>query len=191
MMKRNRLFLFVSIIILTMVSACTKDTSVKGNEMDMQKEQLSLELSDSDLETIEFINSNSNCDLKLMERMAVDEKEPDIPYAEESSNGAVESYGFYIEEEDAVIRTQITISKKTDENIMGIKPEDSYDNAKKILEKAGFKWISDDSFKSSMISSTFVKGKISISILTEKTEAGDINNGMIYSVGVSIIEFKV
>ncbi|MBR1622362.1 MAG: hypothetical protein IJ675_00410 [Pseudobutyrivibrio sp.] len=121
----------------------------------------------------------------------MDEKEPDIPYAEESSNGAVESYGFYIEEEDAVIRTQITISKKTDENIMGIKTEDSYDNAKKILEKAGFKWISDDSFKSSMISSTFVKGKISISILTEKTEAGDINNGMIYSVGVSIIEFKV
>ena len=105
--------------------------------------------------------------------MNITEKEPGVPYTEKSDDATVSSYGFFVEEKQAIIRTQIGLNRMSARNILGVHNGDTYKEARELIEKSGFTCVEKSSFNSGLMLVTYSKGVVEISMLVEKDENTD------------------
>ena len=180
MVKNAITFLFLSLFLIA-VCACGKN----AEPVEITKELSFSDISAEDWEVIDFINQNSDCVFDLLGEMDVTEHEPGAPYTDISEEGHVKSYGFYIEEKQAVIRTQIVLNGVSERNILGVHNGDTIGAARDILEKAGFTCVEEASFNSSLDLITYSIGIVELSILVEKDE-NNADAGVIESVSITI-----
>lgn len=163
------LFLMISGILGIVVGACGKSVEVQemGNELMLS------EITAMDLEVIDYVNENSDYVFTLFDEMDITEKEPGVPYTEKSDDANVCSYGFFVEEKHAVIRTQISLNGTSDRNILGVHNGDTYKEARELIEKSGFTCVEKSSFNSGLMLVTYSKGVVEISMLVEIDENTD------------------
>lgn len=168
------------------VVACGKDSEIEEQD----KTLTYVEITDKDLEVIDNVNQNSNYVFALFEEMDVTENEPGMPYTEESDDATVHSYGFYLEEEQAIIRTQINLNGPSDRNILGVHIGDTYKDARELMEKAGFTCTNKRPFNSGLMLETYSVGIVEISILVTKDESNNSNESVdddiIQSISITI-----
>ena len=181
-MRRFNVCVLALIILINSVllSACGKD----NNE---EVSVLYSELKTDDMEIIDGINQNLDCEFKLLEEMNVDEKPYEGPYAEFSSGlGEVKSYGVFISEKNAPIRTGIFIIKDSDYSILGIKYGEKYESAKELVEKAGFTLLKEEPFNSNTTSMTYSKGIAKVVMEIDYTNEKSFEDGKVSRIGVSL-----
>jgi len=168
------------------VAACGKESEIDTTD----KELPYVQITDKDLEMIDYVNQNSDYVFALFEEMDITENEHGMPYTEESDDATVHSYGFYLEEEQAIIRTQISLNGPSDRNILGVHIGDTYKDARELMEKAGFTCTNKRPFNSSLMLETYSAGIVEISMLVTKEERNNSNESVdddiIQSINITI-----
>jgi hypothetical protein len=158
--------------------------SVKDND-----ELKSISYSDlrtKDIELINNANQNIDCELQLLEEMGVTEKPAEGPYCEYSSgNGEVKSYGEYISEKNAPIRTSIYIIKQSNYSIFGVKYGDTYTEANELIKSAGFTLASQEPFGSNT-ALTYSNGIVSVEMEIANEYGDRFESGTVNRIGVKI-----
>lgn len=132
--------LYISIIVFFVICACGK----KQEERVVQYSELSSE----DRELIDYVNQNSNCYFKLLDEMAKTQSSEEIKkeirrtHTEiDFETKAVKSMGAYVKSEDKLFVTYICVNNETEYNILGIHYGDTYNEAIRKIENAGFKCV--------------------------------------------------
>ena len=183
MIKKKSLICVLALIIVissALFSACGKSND---DEVSVSYSELKAD----DMEIIDSINQNLDCEFKLLEEMNVDEKSAEGPYTEFSSGlGEVKSYGVFVSEKDAPIRTGIYIIKDSDYSIYGIKYGDTYKTAKELVEKSGFTLLKEEPFNSNTTSLTYSKGIAKIVMEIDYTNKNSFEDGSVSRIGVSL-----
>jgi hypothetical protein len=171
------LLIFVFLLGIMMTGCGKKDSKISYSK-----------LKENDLETIDYINQNSDCYFKLLDEMNVTDKSPDAPYTESSPGyGEITSYGVSVSGKDAPIVTEIYINNKPSEyNILGVCNGDTYKDARSELEAHGFKWDADESFNSYTTVSSFSKGTIKINLYTDSSESNNTDDNVVFKLGVIV-----
>ena len=167
--SKKILFFMITGILGILVAACGKNVEVQETENEVRF----LELTTLDWEVIDYVNENSDYIFTLFDEMNITEKEPGVPYTEKSDDATVSSYGFFVEEKQAIIRTQIGLNRMSARNILGVHNGDTYKEARELIEKSGFTCVEKSSFNSGLMLVTYSKGVVEISMLVEKDENTD------------------
>lgn len=188
--KVRKIKLIISILCLGfIIGSCGKSSQTATEVENTGEEESTIEFSDlteEDFKIVDSVNNNSDYEFILLDEMNVTEKEPDAPYTEETADGNVESYGFYVGEKHAVIRTQINLLGQSEYNILGIHNGDTYKEAIDKLEKEGFSLIESNPFGSDYTRTIFEKGVVKIRLRTKKINEESIDDDTIEIIGVSV-----
>ena len=109
-------------------------------------------------------------------------------YFDEQTGADISAYGEYFSEKDAYIVYTISISKTDSCNIIGIHKDDTFGEAKTILEENGFTFKGSKPYRSDSSTNSFSKGNVYISLTTtnNNTETYDDDKIDILSVSVNI-----
>lgn len=144
------------------------------------------ELKEGDFNTIEYVNENIDCGYKLLEEMDATEKSVEAPYTDISESGDVKSYGVYINEKNAALRTAIDIKNESESTIFGVTYGDKYGAARERIEDAGFELEEEELFNSDLTTITFKKGIVRICLQVKKEGEAGIEDDVIEVIGVSL-----
>ena len=143
-----------------------------------------------DYETIDHVNENSDYKFKLLEEMNDPYVIADVGslYGEDyiDDDYYINSYGIYVSDKDAILRTQISIGKSQKGHILGVQKGDTYKEAKSRFEDAGFTCKSESPFNSNTFRIVYSKGIVNISILTDKNDTDSTEDDVINSLGVNV-----
>ena len=182
-LERPCKLMFTAIVIMSCVllPACSKTKNV-------EESIVYSELKADDMELIDNINQNIDCNFKLLEEMDVDGKPDEGPYVEYSPGyGEVKSYGVDVPEKNAPIRTNIYIIKSSDDySIFGVKYGQKYTKAKELVEQAGFTLIKEGSFNSNTYALTYAKEIAYIEMEIEYEYGETFEDGNVSRIGIRI-----
>ena len=132
------------------------------------------ELTSEDRELIDYINQNSACYFKLLDEMGIKESSEELKTAIrythseiEPETKAVTSMGVYVKSKDELFVTYICVNKKSEYYILGIHYGDTYKEAKKTIENAGFKCVLNNVYSNYALIE-YTKGIVTITLEIDK-----------------------
>lgn len=189
-MKRIRRFLVIAIIgMISILSiSCGKKPGTAGSEA--VAPTFYLDLTDEGREIIDYANQSLDCEYKLLEEMADPYVMQDFGwmYSEDyiDDDVFIQSYGFIISEENAILRTQIDLHDAPKSSIFGVHEGDSYTESCKKLQDAGFTYSEEETFYSDRKSICFNKGPVNITFNAETKDDNIIESAPIERLYVSV-----
>ena len=189
-LKRIRRFYLIAIIgMIGILSAgCGKRSGTAGSEA--VAPTFYLDLTDEGRETIDYANQNLDCEYKLLEEMADPYVIQDFGwmYSEDyvDDDVFIQSYGFNISEENAILRSQIDLHDAPKCSIFGVHEGDSYTDVCKKLQDAGFTYSEEETFYSDRKSICFSKGPVNITFNAQTKDDKILESAPIERLFVSV-----
>ena len=149
------------------------------------------EFTDEDLETVKYVNENSNTGLEFMKSLGNIELENnpshDSSYVENSTTGLVSGTGYYVDELNGVYLSKVEINNNdTESDILGVKNDDRYEDAVTKLEEHGFIYLKTIHISSSYEEVIFHKGRIAVVFYITPSKKMDEKNYPVRSVTLKL-----